>query len=308
MQDGRRPRRRLRRLRPLRAQPVLHLVPNIFTIMGLCAGLTGIRYALDGRFELAVMLIILAGVLDFLDGLAARMLRITSPLGAQLDSLGDFLSFGVAPALLVYLWTLHQVRGAGWALALLFAACCALRLARFNTELDDPNRPRWSVYFFTGIPAPAAAGCMLLPMIAYFAISNTPALGPNAVLADLARSWTLGAALTVFVSLMMVSKVPTLSLKRLRVQPDWVLPTLLGAGLLVAFLASAPWSTLTFLGLVYLLTLPLGWLAAQRMKRREATPTPIEPAAPETGAQEDGERVVSLERPGSEALRGRPQR
>ena len=150
---------------------------------------------------------------------------------------------------------------------------------------------------------------MLLPMIAYFAISNTPALGPNAVLADLARSWTLGAALTVFVSLMMVSKVPTLSLKRLRVQPDWVLPTLLGAGLLVAFLASAPWSTLTFLGLVYLLTLPLGWLAARRMRRREAAPpAPSEPAALETDGPADGERVVSLERPGSEALRGRPPR
>ena len=123
--------------RPLRAQPLIHLVPNIFTVMSLCAGLTAIRYGLDQRFELALALIVAAGVLDGLDGRSARLLNLTSKLGAQLDSLADFLSFGVAPALLVYLWALHEVPTVGWSLALLFATCCALRLARFNTELED---------------------------------------------------------------------------------------------------------------------------------------------------------------------------
>ena len=126
--------------RRLRAQPLIHLVPNMFTVLSLCAGLTSIRYALDHRFELAVILIMVAGVLDGLDGRSARLLKITSKLGAELDSLADFLSFGVAPAILVYLWSLNQVKAFGWALALLFATCCALRLARFNTELED-RRP-----------------------------------------------------------------------------------------------------------------------------------------------------------------------
>ena len=149
------------------------LVPNIFTVMSFCAGLTAIRYGLDQRFELALVLIVAAGVLDGLDGRSARLLKITSKLGAQLDSPADFLSFGVAPALLVYLWTLNQVKGVGWSLALLFATCCALRLARFNTELEDSKQPSWMSRFFTGLPAPAAAGCLIMPMLATFALDQT---------------------------------------------------------------------------------------------------------------------------------------
>ena len=134
-------RHRHRRVR-LSAPRLVHLVPNMLTILGLCAGMSSIRYALDGRFELAVILIGAAVVLDGLDGRSARMLNLTSKLGAELDSLADFLSFGVAPAILAYLWTLHDVRGVGWAVAMLFATCCALRLARFNTELEAPDRPQ----------------------------------------------------------------------------------------------------------------------------------------------------------------------
>ena len=158
-----------KRRRRLRAQPLIHLVPNIFTVLSLCAGLTSIRYALDHRFELAVLLIIVAGIFDGLDGRSARLLKITSKLGAELDSLADFLSFGVAPAVLVYLWSLNQVKAVGWALVLLFATCCALRLARFNTELEDPDRPAWMSRFFTGMPAPAAAGCAIIPLLLAFA-------------------------------------------------------------------------------------------------------------------------------------------
>ncbi len=128
--------------------------------------------ASTARFELAVALIIAAAVVDGLDGRSARLLNITSRLGAELDSLADFVNFGVAPAIVVYLWTLNQLRGIGWAIAILFATCCALRLARFNSELEDPAKPRWMAYFFTGIPAPAAAGLLLMPMMASFVLGQ----------------------------------------------------------------------------------------------------------------------------------------
>jgi CDP-diacylglycerol---serine O-phosphatidyltransferase len=244
----------------LRAQPLIHLVPNMFTVLALCAGLTSIRYALDGRFELAVALIVAAGVLDGLDGRSARLLKISSNLGAQLDSLADFLSFGVAPAMLVYLWSLNQVPAFGWALALLFATCCALRLARFNTELEDTNRPVWMSRFFTGMPAPAAAGCAIIPMLMAFAFR-----------ADWPRAWALNAVVLVAVAFLMVSRIPTFSIKTVvvRVKPDWILPTLIGVGLLVGALSSAPWHTLLAVGVIYLASLPVGWWNAYQLRRRD---------------------------------------
>src|SRR5918996_649177 len=219
----------------LRAQPLIHLVPHIFTVASLCLGLSAIRYGLDGRFELAVILLVLAGVFDGLDGRAARLLKITSKLGAQLDSLADFLSFGVAPAIIVYLWSLNEVKALGWALTLLFATCCALRLARFNTELEDTDRPVWMSRFFTGMPAPAAAGCAIIPMLMAFAFQ-----------AAWPRAWALNALVLVVVAFLMVSRIPTFSIKTVvvRLKPDWILPTLIGVGLLVAALSSAPWHTL----------------------------------------------------------------
>jgi CDP-diacylglycerol--serine O-phosphatidyltransferase len=244
----------------LRAQPLIHLVPNMFTVLALCAGLTSIRYALDGRFELAVALIVAAGVLDGLDGRSARLLKITSKLGAQLDSLADFLSFGVAPAMLVYLWSLNRVPTLGWALALLFATCCAMRLARFNTELEDSDRPLWASRFFTGMPAPAAAGCAMIPMLMAFAFD-----------AEWPRAWPLNAVVLSAVAFLMVSRVPTFSIKTVvvRVKPDWILPTLIGVGLLVAALSSAPWHTLLAVGVIYLASLPVGWWSAYRLRRRD---------------------------------------
>jgi CDP-diacylglycerol---serine O-phosphatidyltransferase len=274
------------RRRRLRARPLIHLVPNMFTVLSLCAGLTSIRYALDQRFELAVALIVVAGVLDGLDGRSARLLKITSKLGAQLDSLADFLSFGVAPALLAYLWTLYQVPGAGWALVLLFATCCALRLARFNIELEDPDRPAWMSRFFTGMPAPAAAGSAMIPMIAAFAFE-----------AEWPRIWVLNAAMLVFVAVMMVSRVPTFSIKMaiLRVKPEWVLPTLIFVGLFVAALSAAPWLTLLAVGLIYLASLPVGVITARRLRRRHE-----EIQAPAAGVpQESREHVIDLGKPRS---------
>ena len=279
-----------RRGRRLRAQPLIHLVPNIFTVASLCMGLTGIRYGLDGRFELAVTLVVLAGIFDGLDGRSARLLNITSRLGAQLDSLADFLSFGVAPAMLVYLWSLHQVKGIGWAITLLFATCCALRLARFNTELEDTDKPAWMARFFTGIPAPAAAGCAIIPMLMSFAFSG----------ATWPQSWLLNAVLLSFIGLMMVSRVPTFSLKMVtvRVEPEWILPTLVAVGLIIGALVTAPWLTLLALGLAYLVSLPVGVMAARRMRREARLESSLAAAAeadPAQAAHEQGapgERVV----------------
>lgn len=269
-------RHRRRRVR-LSSQPLRNLIPNMITILALCTGMTGVRYGLDQRWELAVSLILAAAVLDGLDGRSARILHSTSKIGAQLDSLADFFSFGVAPAMLVYLWTLHDVRGVGWALAMLFATCCALRLARFNSELDLPDRPRWSYFFFTGIPAPAAAGLALVPMMLSFVAGHS-----------WPRSWVLNAVLLVFVAVMMVSRVPTFSLKRVRIQPHLVLPTLVLASAVIAGLVVETWLTLSVIAGLYVLSIPFSILAASRLRRREpAASAPPVPASPE--------RVVSFE-------------
>ena len=275
---------RHRRRRPLRAQPLIHLVPNIFTVMSLCAGLTAIRYGLDQRFELALALIVAAGVLDGLDGRSARLLKITSKLGAQLDSLADFLSFGVAPALLVYLWTLREVPTVGWSLALLFATCCALRLARFNTELEDSKQPAWMSKFFTGMPAPAAAGCLIMPMLASFALGQA-----------WPQSWTLNALVALVVAVLMVSRVPTFSIKLIvvRVKPQWILPTLIGVGLLAAALLNAPWLTLLAVGVAYLVTLPVSIVVAWRLGRQHARESG-QAASPAPEQERDAERIVRL--------------
>jgi CDP-diacylglycerol---serine O-phosphatidyltransferase len=248
------------RRRRLRSRPLLHFVPNMFTILGLSLGLTGLRYGLDGRWQLAVALIIAAVITDGLDGRSARMLKVTSRLGAELDSLADFVNFGVAPAILVYLWSLHEVRGIGWAIAILFATCCALRLARFNTELEEPNKPRWTLFFFKGIPAPAAAGLALVPLMLSFVIGG-----------GFFRSWLLNAALLIFVAVMMISTVPTFSVKRVRVKPDYVLPVLLLSGIGVVFLVTEPWLTLSAVGVAYLLSIPASVLVARRMRKEEDT-------------------------------------
>jgi CDP-diacylglycerol--serine O-phosphatidyltransferase len=276
-------RHRRRRVR-LSAQPIRNLIPNVITILALCAGMTGIRYALDARFELAVALVMAAAVLDGLDGNSARILGSTSRIGAQLDSLADFLSFGVAPATLVYLWTLHDVRGVGWAVAMLFATCCALRLARFNSELELPDRPRWTYFFFTGIPAPAAAGLALAPMMLSFVIGD-----------GWSRSWLLNTAVLLFVAVMMVSRVPTFSLKRVKVQPDMVLPVLLLAFVIIAGLVVETWLTLSVLAALYLGSIPFSVMAARRLRRREAGP-PV--AAAEPAPTAESERVLSFGTPG----------
>ena len=244
------------------------MVPNILTLLALCAGMTAIRLALNGNFQGAVYAIIVAGVLDGLDGRVARLLKSTSQFGAELDSLSDFVSFGVAPAAIMYLWTMSALHSVGWAIVLIYAVCCALRLARFNTQLVAEPSPQ-AAGFFTGVPAPGGAGLVMMPMYASFEWGDW-----------IARSPYLGAVWVGGVAFLMVSTLPTLSLKKFRIPHRFVLPTLLGVGLLAAFLTTAPWPTLVFIGALYLGSIPLTMRAAARFRRvAEARKTEPAPAA-----------------------------
>ena len=279
----RRPRMRVHRR--LSDFSVNRMVPNVLTLLAVCAGMTAIRFAVNGKFEAACYAIIVAGIFDGLDGRIARLLRSTSRFGAELDSLSDFISFGVAPAVVLYLWTMSALQSIGWAIVLIFAVCCALRLARFNTQLAA-EPPPWAAGFFTGAPAPAGAGLLLLPMFISFEWGDWIARSPY-----LNGVWITGVAL------LMISTVPTVSLKRIRIPPDFVVPTLLGIGVLAGLFTTAPWPTLTFIGAVYIASIPLTVRTSMRLRRaaepRRAEPTetpaaeqvavPAVPAAPLDG-------------------------
>ena len=248
----RRPRVRVRRLSH---HSLNRMVPNILTLLALCAGMTAVRFAMNGNFEGAVYAIIVAGIFDGLDGRIARLLKSTSSFGAELDSLSDFVSFGVAPAAVLYLWTMAALNSLGWAIVLFFAVCCALRLARFNTEAGV-ELPPYAAPFFTGVAAPAGAGLVMVPMFLSFEWGDW-----------LFRSPYLNAVTITGVALLMVSKVPTVSLKRIRIPHHLVIPTLLGVGVLAAFFTTAPWPTLTLIGVVYVGSIPLTIRSYYRLRR-----------------------------------------
>jgi len=272
----RRPRERRQRVRVRRrlsGLSVNRMIPNVLTLLALCAGMTAIRFAIAGNFQAACYAIIAAGVFDGLDGRMARLLKATSRFGAELDSLADFVSFGAAPAAVLYLWTMESLDSVGWAIVLFFAVCCALRLARFNSELTT-ERPAYAAKFFSGAPAPAGAGLLMLPMFVSFACGDWIARSPylNAV-------WISGVAL------LMVSTLPTVSLKPIRIPHDWVMPSLLGIGVLAGFFMTAPWPTLTVIGIVYTASIPLTIRAYRRAKAAAEASAKPEPAAlPEAGA------------------------
>src|SRR5215469_17980149 len=228
----RRGRLRRPRVRPLSSLSVNRMVPNVLTLLALCAGMTAMRFAMGGNFEGAVFAIIAAGIFDGLDGRMARLLKATSSFGAELDSLSDFVSFGVAPAAVLYLWTMSELHVLGWVIVLFFAVCCALRLARFNAEATT-EVPPYAAPFFSGAPAPAGAGLVMIPMFLSFEWGD-----------GFFRSPYLSAVTITGIALLMVSKVPTVSLKRIRVPHHMVIPTLLAFGVATAFLTTAPWPTL----------------------------------------------------------------
>jgi CDP-diacylglycerol--serine O-phosphatidyltransferase len=243
------------RVRRLSDRSLNRMIPNILTLLALCAGMTAVRFAMNGNFQAAVLAIIVAGIFDGLDGRIARLLKSTSSFGAELDSLADFVSFGVAPAAVLYLWTMSALSSLGWAIVLFFAVCCALRLARFNTQAAA-ELPSYAAPFFTGAPAPAGAGLVMVPMFLSFEWGDW-----------LFRSPYLNAVTVTGVALLMISKVPTVSLKRIRIPHNLVIPTLLGVGVLTAFFTTAPWPTLTLIGVVYVGSVPFTVRAYYRLRR-----------------------------------------
>ena len=247
------PKRRFRRI------PVRTLVPNVITLLALCAGLTAIRMAFENRYVLALAAIVFAAFLDGIDGRLARFLKGTSRFGAELDSLADFVNFGVAPALILYFWGLHALKSAGWIAAMVFAICAALRLARFNVMVDDPDKPAWASNFFVGVPAPAGAITVLLPI--YVALLGLPR-------SDVLNWLTL--VYTLAIASLMVSRLPVFSGKRVgtRVPPEMVGPAVVVAVLFIALLIAYPWIILTAGTLAYLGALPFGYLSYRGYERR----------------------------------------
>ena len=256
-----------RRLPPrqFRRIPVRTLAPNLVTLLALCAGLTGIRMAFENRYGLALAAIVFAAVLDGIDGRLARLLKGTSKFGAELDSLADFVNFGVAPALILYFWQLHELNNVGWIAAMIFAISGGLRLARFNASIDDPDKPPFAVKFFTGVPAPAGAICVLLPM--YLVLVGLPQIPA-----------TLTALYTLAIGFLMVSRLPVFSGKTVggRVEREMVLPVFVLVVLFIAVLISYPWHLLSGGALLYLLCLPLGWLSYRRHEQRAGLAHPAE--------------------------------
>lgn len=251
----------------LRDHSINRLIPNMLTLFALCAGITSIRFALLDRWEYAVVAILFSAVFDALDGRIARLLDSSSKFGAELDSLSDFVSFGVAPSIVMFLWTMHDVKGIGWALVLVFSSCMALRLARFNTKLDNADLPAWHSRFFTGVPAPAGAGLLLLPMIAWLELGG-----------DFLKSPVLVGFWMLIVAGLLVSRLPTFSFKRLKVTQAWVLPTMVGVVLFTALIVTEPWMTLTLALLAYIASMPLSHSAYRKLERqRSANPAPTVP-------------------------------
>jgi CDP-diacylglycerol--serine O-phosphatidyltransferase len=247
------------RKRRFRAVPLRVILPNLVTLLALCMGLTAIRFAIEGQFETAIIAVIAAAILDGLDGRIARALRGTSRFGAELDSLADFVDFGVAPALILYFWSLHEIKSIGWFTVLVFAIAAALRLARFNVMVEDPNRPAWNAHFFTGMPAPAGAIVCLLPLylnLSVLEVPNARFLVPFEIV------------YVLIVALLMASRIPHFSGKRIgRVPREYVIVVLFGFVAGILLLATFPMEMLVFLALLYLGTIPF---AIRRYKAYEA--------------------------------------
>lgn len=233
------------------------MLPNAVTAAALCSGLTGIRFAIDAQWTFAIGLVVLAGVLDGIDGRIARLLNAQSRFGAELDSLADSLSFGVAPALILFLWSLQDWPRFGWFAALAFAICCALRLARFNARIDVDDQPHQSAGFLTGVPAPVGAGLAFTPFYLWhetgYALFRDPVL---------MTGWL------TLIAILMISNMATLSWASLRPRRSIRLPLIAFIGLAFAALLVEPWWTLAAISIVYLALMPYGLFKYGRIKRR----------------------------------------
>lgn len=244
----------------LSSLPISKLLPNMVTLMTLCFGLSSIRFALISKWEFAVTFILIAAFLDGIDGRLARMLNASSNFGAQLDSLADFVNFGVAPAFVLYLWTVDEIhlKGVGWALVLFYSICCAIRLARFNTNLDDEDLPEWSDRFFIGIPSPVGAALAIAPMTLSFQFGYEFFRTPE---------W-IGLYMAL-IAILMASRIPTISIKKIAIRREFASLTLVIAGLLIAALIIEPWITLPAIGLIYVLSIPFSCISYYRLQKAD---------------------------------------
>jgi len=239
---------------PLRAIP-----PNAITALALCFGLSGVLFAIKGDWEKALASVVFAGVLDGMDGRIARLLKANSRFGAELDSLSDVTAFGVAPTLIMFLWSLQDAPKFGWIAALALAVCCALSLARFNAGIDAKEQPHKSAGFLTGVPAPAGAGLAFVPVYLWLVTGN-----------DDFRAWYVTMPWLVFVALLMISSFATFSWGSLRLRRSWRLFALAGVGLLVAALITEPWLTLLAVSALYVALIPFSMAAYARVRQRRA--------------------------------------
>ncbi len=223
------------------------LLPNALTILGVCLGLSSIKFALDANYAMAIIAIGFAAILDTLDGRVARLIKGTSKVGKELDSLTDVISFGVAPGFIMYFWILNEVGKFGWMVVLIYAVCCALRLARFNLTVVDENET-WKINFFEGVPSPAAAGLVLLPLI--LSLSGLIQF----------ENYTVLSSITILTtSILMVSKIPTYSLKRILIPRNLAVFLLLGIGIYVSLLIFYTFETLFISGLIYIFLIPISY-------------------------------------------------
>ena len=233
-----------------------YLLPNILTLGGVCLGISSIKFSIDGNFSLAVILILLAAILDALDGRIARLIKGTSDFGKELDSLTDFVSFGIAPVFILYFWELNNYGKLGWAIALIYSVCCVLRLARFNLTKFD-NQEEWKNNFFEGIPSPAGGILILTPLI--YELSD---LNLNLNISNITPY------LTILIALLLVSKVPTLSLKKITISPKTTIFLLLAIGLIFIALLFYTFETLLIFSLIYLLSIPVSFYVFKNQQKK----------------------------------------
>ena len=232
------------------------ILPNILTLVGVCIGLSSIKFALDAKYELAIIAVVFAAVIDGLDGRIARLIKGTSKVGKELDSLTDVISFGVAPGFIMYFWVLNELGKLGWMLVLIYAVCCALRLARFNLTTIEENES-WKINFFEGVPSPAAGGLILLPLI--LNLSS---------LMQFENSAIVSSVVILTTSILMVSKIPTYSLKRILIPRHFTIFLLLGIGIYLSLVIFYTFETLFITGLIYIILIPISYFHYKNLNKK----------------------------------------
>lgn len=243
---------------------ITRLFPNMVTLLAMCIGLSSIRFALDEKWETALICVIAAAILDGLDGGLARLLNAQSSFGAELDSLSDLMNFGFSPAFLMFLWSMHDVRALGWATVLLFTVCTAIRLARFNTDLEAEDPPKWKKYYFEGVPSPCGALLAVAPIVFHMAFSEHLTQYKDTI------AWTSTPLFTcgwlALIAFFMTSRLPTFSIKNIQIRTRNASALLVISTLMAIALITIPWLFLAFIGAIYVLSMPLVFLRAMRLR------------------------------------------